>query len=45
MVHPGAGEGTKGLRTAGPPFDVYLNDPSEVKDPAKFETEVVWPVA
>lgn len=32
------------LETAAPPFDVCLNDPSEVKDPAKFETEIVWPV-
>jgi DNA-binding transcriptional MerR regulator len=32
------------LETASPPFDIYLNDPSEVKDPAKFETEIVWPV-
>ncbi|MBA3349832.1 MAG: MerR family transcriptional regulator [Actinobacteria bacterium] len=34
----------QGLSTANPPYDVYLNDPSEVKDPAKFETEIVWPV-
>lgn len=34
----------QGLTTANPPFDVYLNDPSEVKDPSKFETEIVWPV-
>lgn len=32
------------LKTANPPFDLYLNDPKEVKDPAKFETEIVWPV-
>jgi effector-binding domain-containing protein len=34
----------QGLKTGGPPFDIYLNDPNEVKDPAKFETELVWPV-
>lgn len=32
------------LKRAGPPFDIYLNDPSEVKDPARFETEILWPV-
>jgi DNA-binding transcriptional MerR regulator len=32
------------LKTAAPPFDVYLNDPGEVKDPSRFETEIVWPV-
>lgn len=34
----------QGLKTAAPPFDVYLNDPNEVEDPARFETELVWPV-
>lgn len=34
----------EGLKTAGPPFDIYLNDPAEVKDPAKLATELVWPV-
>ena len=32
------------LRPSGPPFDIYLNDPSEVEDPAKLETEILWPV-
>ena len=32
------------LESAGAPFDVYLNDPSVVKDPTKFETEILWPV-
>jgi effector-binding domain-containing protein len=32
------------MEPAGPPFDVYLNDPNEVNDPAKFETEIIWPV-
>jgi DNA-binding transcriptional MerR regulator len=35
----------QGLTPAGPAFDVYLNDPSEVEDPARYETEIVWPVA
>lgn len=34
----------QGLTSAGAGFDVYLNDPAEVKDPAKFETQIVWPV-
>jgi effector-binding domain-containing protein len=34
----------QGLTTSAPPFDVYLNDPHEVEDPARFETELVWPV-
>ena len=34
----------RNLKTAAPPYDVYLNDPSEINDPAKFETEIVWPV-
>jgi hypothetical protein len=25
-------------------FDIYVNDPTEVKDPAKFETEILLPV-
>jgi DNA-binding transcriptional MerR regulator len=36
--------GKQGLRPAGRGFDIYLNDPTEVKDPAKFETEIAWPV-
>lgn len=32
------------LEPVGPPFDSYLNDPNEVKDPARFETEIIWPV-
>jgi DNA-binding transcriptional MerR regulator len=34
----------KGYETASAPYDVYLNDPNEIKDPAKFETELVWPI-
>jgi DNA-binding transcriptional MerR regulator len=33
-----------GLTSAGTPYDVYLNDPSEVADPTKLETQIVWPV-
>lgn len=34
----------QGLESNGDCFDIYLNDPTEVKDPARFETELVWPV-
>ncbi|TDD71367.1 MerR family transcriptional regulator [Jiangella aurantiaca] len=34
----------QGLTSNGAPYDVYLNDPSQVSDPAKLETEIVWPV-
>lgn len=33
-----------GLTSAGTPYDVYLDDPTEVGDPTKLETEIVWPV-
>jgi effector-binding domain-containing protein len=36
--------GKQGLTPSGPPFDIYLNDPSEVEDPARFQTELLWPV-
>ncbi|WP_129663001.1 MerR family transcriptional regulator [Phytoactinopolyspora endophytica] len=36
--------GKQGLTPTAPPFDVYTNDPAVVKDPAKFETEILWPV-
>jgi effector-binding domain-containing protein len=36
--------GKQGLTAAGPPFDVYLNDPVEVENPTRFETEINWPV-
>jgi DNA-binding transcriptional MerR regulator len=35
----------RGLTTAGFPFDVYLNDPDEIEDPLRFETEINWPVS
>ena len=34
----------QGLSTANPPFDIYLNDPGQVDNPAKLETELIWPV-
>jgi effector-binding domain-containing protein len=34
----------KGYKTATQPYDVYLNDPSEVKTPAELQTELVWPI-
>jgi DNA-binding transcriptional MerR regulator len=34
----------QGLASAGRPYDVYLNDPAEVNDPAAYRTEIVWPV-
>jgi effector-binding domain-containing protein len=36
-----AGIEKQGLTPAGPGFDIYVNDPTEVKDPAKFETEIL----
>ncbi|WP_053202321.1 MerR family transcriptional regulator [Jiangella muralis] len=36
--------GAQGLSFGGAPYDVYLNDPTQVSDPAKLETEIVWPV-
>ncbi|WP_026875765.1 MerR family transcriptional regulator [Jiangella gansuensis] len=36
--------GARGLTTAAPPYDVYINNPAEVTDPGKLETEIVWPV-
>jgi DNA-binding transcriptional MerR regulator len=29
---------------ASRPFDIYLNDPNEVPGPAKYLTELVWPI-
>lgn len=34
----------QGLTSAGPPYDSYLNDPAQVGDPTKLETEIIWPV-
>ena len=33
-----------GYRTSAPPYDIYLNDPHEIEDPADYLTEVTWPV-
>jgi effector-binding domain-containing protein len=36
--------GQNGKLPAGPPWEVYWTDPGEEPDPAKYRTEVVWPV-
>lgn len=33
------------LKPAGPPWEVYVTDPTTVENPAEWETEVYWPVA
>lgn len=35
----------QGLSPAGPPWEVYITDPTQVEDPSEWETEVNWPVA
>jgi DNA-binding transcriptional MerR regulator len=32
------------MPAASRPFDIYLNDPNEVQDPAQYLTELVWPI-
>lgn len=32
------------VTAAGPPWEVYLTDPTEVPDPADWLTEVIWPI-
>jgi len=34
----------KNLSSAGEPYEEYANDPMEVKDEAKFQTNVYWPI-
>jgi effector-binding domain-containing protein len=34
----------RGHKTGAQPYDVYLNDPSEVDDPSQLRTELVWPI-
>ena len=33
-----------GHETAGPPREIYLVGPDQVKDPGAYRTEIVWPV-
>ena len=35
---------SQGHKTASQPYDVYLNDPNEVANPAQLQTELVWPI-
>ncbi len=35
----------QGLRVAGAAREMYLSDPAVVKDPASYETELLWPVS
>jgi AraC-like DNA-binding protein/effector-binding domain-containing protein len=35
---------TEGVASAGPPWEAYINDPSEYPDPKDWKTEVFWPV-
>ncbi|TMB49701.1 MAG: GyrI-like domain-containing protein, partial [Chloroflexi bacterium] len=34
----------QGLQDGAGPWESYVNDPSEVDDPAQLRTEVVWPL-
>jgi len=36
---------SEALVAAGPPWESYLNDPSEFPDPKDWKTEISWPVA
>jgi effector-binding domain-containing protein len=33
-----------GHETAGPPREIYLTDPNEVRDPGANRTEIIWPI-
>lgn len=33
-----------GKEVAGGPWEVYANDPGQVKDPKLFKTEIYWPI-
>ena len=33
-----------GHETSGPPREVYLTDPSQVRDPGALRTEILWPI-
>lgn len=34
----------QGLTGCGAPWEVYLSDPCKEPDPAKYQTQIVWPV-
>jgi effector-binding domain-containing protein len=34
-----------GRADGGPPWEVYMTDPAEEPDPAKWRTDIVWPLA
>jgi effector-binding domain-containing protein len=36
--------GEQGLQPAGAPWERYLTDPNQVKDPAEWRTEVLYPI-
>jgi len=35
---------SEGLTVSGAPWEVYITDPTEVENPAEWETQVFWPV-
>jgi len=34
-----------GVRAAGAPWESYITDPAEHPDPAKWRTDVFWPIS
>ena len=34
----------RGLKPAGGPIEIYLNNPFEVEDPSEYQTEIIWPI-
>ncbi len=35
----------RGLQPVGSPWESYVSDPKEIKDPMAVRTEIYWPVA
>jgi len=35
----------QGVRAAGAPWESYITDPAEHPDPAKWRTDVFWPIS